>query len=72
MAFVTGDLFFIDAFQFVSSSLSNLATYLPKEKFTHTKNEFSADALNKKKKDSIPMITWMVFINSKRKSYHQK
>ena len=39
------DLLFIDSFQFMSSSLSNLANNLSKESFHHAKNDFDSDAL---------------------------
>ena len=71
MAFMISDLVFIDSFKFMSSSLSNLANNLSKESFHHAKNDFNSDALNKKK-ESIPMITWMVLTDSKRRSYHRK
>ena len=46
MAFIISNLVFIDSFQFVGSSLSDLAKLLPKERFHHTKNEYNSDALD--------------------------
>ena len=45
MAFMISDLVFIDFFQFMSSSLSNLANNLSKESFHHAKNDFNPNAL---------------------------
>ena len=42
MAFIISDLVFIDSFQFMSSSLSNLANNLPKDGFHYIKNEFGS------------------------------
>ena len=73
MAFMINDLVFIDSFQFMSSSLSNLANNLSIESFHHAKNSFNSDALELIiKKESIPMITWMVLAHAKRKSYRRK
>ena len=48
MAFMISGLVFIDSFQFMSSSLSNLANNLPKDGFTRIKNGFSSVALDNK------------------------
>ena len=51
MAFMISDLVFIDAFQFMSSSLSNLANKLPKDGFHYIKNAFGSathDLITKK------------------------
>ena len=45
MAFMVDDLTFIDSFQFMNQSLSNLANNLPKDDFYHTKNEFGSNNL---------------------------
>ena len=45
MAFMVDDLTFIDSFQFMNQSLSNLANNLPKDGFYHTKNEFGSNNL---------------------------
>ena len=50
------DLVFIDSFQYMSCSLSELADNLSKESFHHAKNEFNSDVLDL----IIPMITWIV------------
>ena len=39
------NLIFIDSFQFMNQSLSNLANNLPKDGFYHTKNEFGSNNL---------------------------
>ena len=36
---------FIDSFQFMNQSLSDLANHLPKDVFYHTKNEFGPNNL---------------------------
>ena len=73
MAFMTGNLIFTDSFQFMNRSLSNLANNLQKDGFYHTENEFGSNNLEfiTKKKVYIPMIIWMILINSKKKGYHQ-
>ena len=72
MAFMVDDLTFIDSFQFMNQSLSNLANNLPKDGFHHIKNEFGSNNLKLiKKRVYIPMIIWTDFINSKKKGYHQ-
>ena len=72
-AFMISDLVFIDSFQFMSSSLSELADNLSKESFHQVKNTLSSDALEFIiKKQYIPMIIWMVFGDSKRRSYRRK
>ena len=45
MAFMVDDLTFIDSFQFMNQSLSNLANNLPKDGFYHTKKEFGTENL---------------------------
>ena len=46
MAFmINKNLIFIDSFQFMNQSLSNLANNLPKDGFYHTKNEFGPNNL---------------------------
>ena len=66
MAFmIDRNLIFIDSFQFMNQSLSNLVNNLPKDGFYHTKNEFGS------KRVYVPMIICMILINSKKKSYHQ-
>ena len=46
MAFmIDRNLIFIDSFQFMNQSLSNLANNLPKDVFYHTKNEFGSNNL---------------------------
>ena len=53
MAFMVDDLTFIDSFQLMNQSLSNLANNLPKDGFYHTKKEFGTKNLdydNKKKR----------------------
>ena len=46
MAFMIGrNLIFIDSFQFMNQSLSDLANNLPKDGFYHTKNEFGSNNL---------------------------
>ena len=46
MAFMIGrNLIFIDSFQFMNQSLSDLANNLPKDGFYHTKNEFDSNNL---------------------------
>ena len=45
MAFQIGNLIFIDSFQFMNQSLSNLSNNLPKDGFYHTKNEFGSNNL---------------------------
>ena len=73
MAFIIGrNLIFIDSFQFMNQSLSDLANNLPKDGFYHTKNEFGPNNLELiTKRVYIPMIIWMILINSKKKGYHQ-
>ena len=62
-----------DSFQFMSSSLSDFANNLPKESFHNVENGFNSDALELIiKKESIPMIAWMVLVDSKRRSYRRK
>ena len=39
------NLLFIDSFQFMNQSLSNLANNLPKDGFYHTKKEFGSNNL---------------------------
>ena len=39
------DLVFIDSFQFMNISLSDLANNLSKESFHHTKNDFNSNVL---------------------------
>ena len=46
MAFMVDDLTFIDAFQFMNQSLSNLANNLPKDGFYHTKMSLAPTTLN--------------------------
>ena len=74
MAFIIDrNLIFIDSFQFMNQSLSNLADNLPKDGFYHTKNEFGSNNLElTTKRVYIPMIIWMILINSKKKGYHQQ
>ena len=51
MAFMISDLVFIDSFQFMSSSLSNVANNLPKDGFHYIKKEFGSaihDLMTKK------------------------
>ena len=73
MTFMISDLVFIDSIQFMSSSLSNCANNLSKESFHHAKNGFNSDALEFIiKQESIPMITWMVLTDSKRRNYQRK
>ena len=46
MAFmINRNLIFIDSFQFMNQSLSNLANNLPKDGFYHTKKEFGTENL---------------------------
>ena len=46
MAFmIDRNLIFIDSFQFMNQSLSDLANNLPKDGFYHTKNEFGSNNL---------------------------
>ena len=46
MAFmIDRNLIFIDSFQFMNQSLSNLANNLPKDGFYHTENEFGPNNL---------------------------
>ena len=45
MAFMVDDLTFIDSFQFMNQSLSNLANNLPKDDFYHAKKEFDSNNL---------------------------
>ena len=46
MAFmINRNLIFIDSFQFMNQSLSNLADNLPKDGFYHTKNDFGSNNL---------------------------
>ena len=46
MAFMIGrNLIFIDSFQFMNQSLSDLANNLPTDVFYHTKNEFGPNNL---------------------------
>ena len=73
MAFmIDRNLIFIDSFQFMNRSLSNLADNLPKDGFYHTKNEFGSNNLESiTKRVYISMIIWMILINSKKKGYHQ-
>ena len=72
MAFMIGNLIFTDSFQFLSQSLSNLANNLPKGVFYHTENEFGSSNLELiTKKVYIPIIIWMILINSKKKDCHQ-
>ena len=74
MAFmIDRNLIFIDYFQFMNQCLSDLAYNLPKDGFYHTKNEFGSNNLEliTKKRVYIPMIIWMILINSKKKGYHQ-
>ena len=60
MAFMISDLVFKDSFQFISSSLSDLADNSSKESFHHAKNELNSDSLELIiKKESIPMIIWI-------------
>ena len=48
MAFmIDRNLIFIDSFQFMNQSFSNLANNLPKDGFYHTKNELAPTTLNK-------------------------
>ena len=60
MAFmIDKNLIFIDSFQFMNQSLSNLANNLPKDGFYHTKNEFGLNNLELiTKRVYIPMIIW--------------
>ena len=47
MAFmIDRNLIFMDSFQFMNQSLSNLANNLPKDGFYHTKNEFGSNNLD--------------------------
>ena len=73
MAFmIDRNLIFIDSFQFMNQSLSNLANNLPKDGFYHTKNEFGSNNLELiTKRMYIPMIIWTDLINSKKNGYHQ-
>ena len=71
MAFMISNLVFIDSFQFMSSSLASLANNLPKERFHHAKNDFNSDALELIiKKESIPMIIWIVLKDLKKPNCH--
>ena len=45
MALMIDNLIFIDSFQFMNQSLSNLANNLPKDGFYHTENEFGPNNL---------------------------
>ena len=72
MAFMIGNLIFTDSFQLMNQSLYNLANNLPKNGSYHTENEFGSNNLElMTKKVYIPMIIWMILINSKEKGYHQ-
>ena len=73
MAFmIDRNLIFIDSFQFMNQSLSNLANNLPKDGFYRTKNEFGSNNLELiTKRVYIPMIIWMILINSKKRGYRQ-
>ena len=67
MAFMTSDLVFIDSFQFMRSSLSNLANNLQKGGFYYIKTEFGSathDLITKKVYS--PMIIWLVLSGSRR------
>ena len=56
MAFmIDRNLIFIDSFQFMNQSLSDLANNLPKDGFYHTKNEFGS---NKKGCISLWLYGW--------------
>ena len=67
-----GNLIFTASFQFMNQSLTYLANNLPKDGFHHTENEFGPNSLELIiKKVYIPMIIWMILINSKKKGYHQ-
>ena len=46
MTFMISDLVFIDSFQFMGSSLSNIAYNVPKESFHHAKNYFNSEFLD--------------------------
>ena len=72
MAFMIANLIFTDSFQFMNQSLSNLVNNLPKDGFYHTENELGSNNLElMSKKVYIPMILWMILINSKKKGYYQ-
>ena len=73
MAFmIDRNLIFIDSFQFMKQSLSDLANNVQKDGFYHTNNEFGSNNLELiKKRVYIPMIIWMILINSKKKGFHQ-
>ena len=72
IAFMIGYLIFTDSFQFMNQSLSDLANNLPEDGFYHIENEFGSNNLElMTKKVYIPMIIWMILINSKKKGYHQ-
>ena len=46
MVFMIDNLIFIDSFQFMNQSLSNLANNLPKDDFYHTKMSLATTTLN--------------------------
>ena len=51
----------------MNQSLSNLANNLPKDRFYLTRNELGSNNLElMTKKVYIPMIIWMILINSKK------
>ena len=65
MAFMIGN-------QFINKNLSNLVNYLPKHGFYYIENEFGPNNLELiTKKVYIPMIIWMILMNSKKKGYYQ-
>ena len=71
-AFIIGNLIFTDSFQFINQSLSNLANNLPKDGFYDIENEFGSINLELiTQKVYIPMIIWMILINSKTNGCHQ-
>ena len=72
MDFMISDLVFIDSFQFMSRSFSNLSNDLSEESFHHAKNDFNSDALELIiKKETYLIITLKVLTDSKRSHHHK-
>ena len=59
MAFMIRNLIFIDSFQFMSQSLSDLANNLPKDGFYHTKKEFGTENLELITRNSVYPYDYM-------------
>ena len=66
------NLIFTDSFHFMNQRLSTVANNLLKAVFYHTENAFGSINLELMTKNVyIPIIIWMILINSKKTDYHQ-